>query len=180
MKHLPKAYPALAVLVLTGLAAVWVTHRHRADSAGGPRATDGPPDLAAANEPVLRRVAIKQEAAAALVRGEIDLATAVARFREVNANNPAAYTLLREQYPRAGDDELEFRQVLHFVRWAGRPLSDVVPARLPRLEAEFFARFPTADPFPDWFRTHRPSAGAAAPILGTERVTTDRRPGGYE
>lgn len=180
MKQRPKAYPALAVLLLAGFAAAWIAQRHRVDPADRRGAADGPPELAAANEPVLRRVAVKQEAAAALLRGEIGLADAAARFREVNRNSPPAATPLREQYPRAGEDELDFRQVLHFVRWVGWPLSDLLPARLPQLEAEFFARFPTADPFPAWFRTTRPTARSATPKLGTERVSTDGRPGGFE
>src|SRR5689334_8831413 len=80
MKQRPKAYPALAVLLLAGFAAAWIAQRHRVDPADRRGAADGPPELAAANEPVLRRVAVKQEAAAALLRGEIGLADAAARF----------------------------------------------------------------------------------------------------
>jgi len=152
MKALRTAYPSLTVLALAGLAATWVAARH---SFGGPDTSspiDLPPGLSAANDPVIHRVAMKQEVATALLRGEINLSGAVARFRDVNGDNPARYALLREQYPRAGDEELCFRQVLHFVRWHDRSPSSLVATRLPQLEAEFFARFPGSDPFPGWFR----------------------------
>lgn len=86
----------------------------------------------------------KQAAAAALLRGEITQAEAVARFRELNGADRLPVADLRERYPDADEDELACRQVLRFA--AGHtavPLADRA-ARLSALEAEFRARFPAA------------------------------------
>jgi hypothetical protein len=162
MKPLRTACPAIAVVLMTGLAVTWIAGHHRFGASDRRGSAQGPPSLATANDPVLRRVALKQEVAAALLRHDIDLAEAASRFQEVNGNDPARFASLREQYPHAGDDELTFRQVLHFVRWAGRPLAELVPSRLPQLEAEFFARFQASDPFPLWFGTERSSSTTGA------------------
>lgn len=153
MKALPITSPALAVVLATAVAGGWIANRH---GAGAPAGLACPPALAAANEPVLHRVGIKEELATALVRGEINLAEAAARFRDVNGDRPAAFAILRDVYPRASDEELMFRQVLHFVRWDGRSPPGLVMARLRQFEAEFFARFPGSDPFPAWFARERP------------------------
>ncbi len=172
MKALRTTSPAFAVVALTGVALAWVAGRHRTGPPDGMGAAGNPPALAGENDPVLRRVAVKQEVAAALMRGEIELAEAGDRFREVNAHNPAPFALLREQYPNAGDDELGFRQVLHFVRWTGGSSPALLAVRLAQLETEFFTRYPASDPFPVWFRTERPSSPAGAD--GQTPVSTSR------
>ena len=129
--------------LVVGLTGAWVAARpHRA----GPTQPGGhlSPTLVAANDAVVNRVVAKQEVTAALLRGELSLADAAERFRAANGPDPAALDRLRALYPEAGEAELSFRQVLHFARSDRRMPPQVSAARLPQLEAEFRARFPTA------------------------------------
>jgi hypothetical protein len=140
----PKVTIICAGLVV-GLAGAWVAaspHPATATDARG----DLSPVLIAANTSVIERVVAKQEVTAALLRGELTLAQAAARFRAVNGANPDAIDRLRPLYPDAGEDELAFRQVFHFAYRDHRVPPGVVAARLPQLEAEFRAHFPAARP----------------------------------
>src|SRR3954471_13030752 len=131
--------------LVVGLTGAWVAASpHRA----GPTQPDGDlsPTLIAANDSVVNRVVAKQEVTAALLRGELSLAEATERFQAANGPDSAVFDRLRVLYPDAGEAELSFRQVLHFARWHPRVPPEVVAARLPQLDAEFRARFPTAHP----------------------------------
>jgi hypothetical protein len=150
----------LSAALTVGLVGTWVF----ATRLPGPGAADRPPvgyppaaDLP--NDPVLARIAQKTEVADALVRGELTLAEAAAQFRDANGSDPAALAELRRMFPGAGDDELTYRQVIHFAyagpRW---PPARWVP-RLRQLEAEFHATFPDAAPIPDWVRVGVPGPG---------------------
>jgi hypothetical protein len=155
--------PRRAVLIAglsVGLVGTWVSVTRRS----GPGATDRPPTsyppaAVIPNDPILARIARKTEVADALLRGELTLTEAAARFREVNGSDPVALAELRRTHPGAGDDELTYRQVIHFAyagpRW---PAARWVP-RLRQLEAEFHATFPAAAPIPDWARTGGPGPG---------------------
>jgi hypothetical protein len=131
--------------LVVGLTGAWVAASPHRTS---PTQPDGDlsPTLIAANDSVVNRVVAKQEVTAALLRGELSLADATERFRAANGADAAGVDRLRTLYPDADEAELPFRQVLHFARWHPRVPPAVVAARLPQLEAEFRARFPTAGP----------------------------------
>src|SRR4029079_12957397 len=99
---------------------------------------------------IIEKVVAKQEVTAALLRGELTLAGAAERFEAANGAHPVAIARLRALYPGAGDEELAYRQVLHFAHSDRRMPAAVVAARLPRLAAEFRAPFPAAHPLADW------------------------------
>src|SRR5262249_12716753 len=141
---------ALAPLLLSVSAAtvviVW------ADS-GPDRPTPLPPvgpDAAAPNEAFLRRLAARHEVVAALFRGELTAVEAAGRFRELSGEAALAHP--RDMYPGAGEEELAFRQVVHFVASDPRPVAAVRAERLRALLAEFDARFPGAAPFQERYR----------------------------
>jgi hypothetical protein len=100
----------------------------------------------AGQEQLIARISLKQETAAALVRGEITLSEAAVRFRDVSGGDMASLSHLRNMYPQATDEELWYRQVIGYVR--GFRASD--PARvatlIPRLEAEVARLFPPRSP----------------------------------
>jgi hypothetical protein len=91
---------------------------------------------------VTRRLTQKLALADALARGEGTLEGVVARFRELNGPGRDAYRALAREYPTAGEEELAYRQVVTFVRMAGRRDRTVAPDVLRRLEVELARRYP--------------------------------------
>jgi len=61
------------------------------------------------------RIHARCEVAAALVRGELTIPQAVARFQDLLADDPAAQRGLWAKYPDASMDELAARQAVGFV-----------------------------------------------------------------
>ena len=152
--------PRRAILLAgltVGAVGSWVAvTRLSGPAAAGRPPTSYPPSAVLPNDPVLARIVRKTETADALVWGELTLAEAVARFRELNGSDPTALAELRRHFPGASEDELTYRQVLHFAyagpRW---PPAKWAP-RLRQLEAEFHAAFPAAAPVPDWAKSGAP------------------------
>jgi hypothetical protein len=138
----------------------------------GPRVADRPgpsypPSAGLRNDPVLSRIVLKTDVADALVRGELTLDEAAARFREINGADPTALVELRRLFPGASDDELTYRQVIHFAYAGSRwPAAKWLP-RLRQLEAEFHSRFPAAPPIPDWARVGAPGPGKRPSMIRT-------------
>ena len=159
----PTPAPALVLVLLAGVAAGWVTVRHSTGPLARTGADEVSPALAAGNDSVLQRIAVKQQVAAALVRGELSLAEAAAWFRESNGDDLNTILGLRDTYPGADAEELVFRQVLHFVRNDQYSPPDLRAARLPLLIAEFFTMFPNAEAFSDWFRMDCPQGSPSRP-----------------
>lgn len=151
---------ALVAALTVGLVGTWVF----AVRLSGPGTADRPPTsyppaAVLANDPILARIARKTEIADALLRGELTLAEAAAQFREVNASDPIALAEFRRMHPGADDDELTYRQVVHFAYAGPRWLAAKRVPRLRQLEGEFHARFPAAAPIPDWARAGAPGPG---------------------
>ena len=98
--------------------------------------------LTARQQASLWRSARKQEIAAELVRGEITLKDAAARFREIMQSDPHALDGLRTMFPTATDDERYHRNVIAFVRSLVRIDPVRVRTLIVKLNAEVQARFP--------------------------------------
>ncbi len=144
-----------------------------------------PWDLAAAREDraldeglaaIRLRIRAKEDAALALLRGDLTLDEAAGRFRALNAVGPPTLGAMRLHFPGASDEELNYRQVLtHAREFARRDPS--LAARLARLEGELRGRFPAraADP------NHNPipdaTAGRPAPSPSTAGPTQVRAAG---
>ena len=144
----PRSLPAAALAALVGLAAAVAVVR--------PPATPRPDPGSPADDPPVGRVVAKQEVTAALLRGDLTLAEAAARFRDLNVGDALSVVVSRALHPGAGDEELAYRQALQFAASDHRLTPAQRAARLPALVAEFRARFPAAVG-PDWV------AGASAP-----------------
>lgn len=137
--------PLLILLTAVGVVSAWAAVR-----APGPADDSGvAPGAGGPNGPFLNRLAGKHEVTSALLRGEVTLAEAAARFRELNGDE--AIGRLRDLYPDAADGELPYRQVVQFVASDPRAAPVDRSDRLRALHREFFAHFPSAAPFPERF-----------------------------
>ena len=138
--------PLTVLAAMVGLAAAVAAARPRTEPPLA-RTVHPTPD-----ESILERVAAKLDVTAALLRGELTLAEAAARFQELNGDDPRPMDVLRARYPAAGDEELICRQVLSFAANDHRATDAQRGTRMRALLAEFQARFPAAAPFHDWLR----------------------------
>jgi hypothetical protein len=93
-------------------------------------------------EELVVRINLKQEVAAALIRGETTLSAAAGRFREISGGSTASLVQMRAMYPRASDEELWQRQVIGFVRGFRNTDPHRLAVLLSRLELEVARRFP--------------------------------------
>lgn len=109
-------------------------------------------DLDAGLTDVQSREMVKTQVAARLVRGELDLDQAVARFRALGTTDPDRLDLIRRRYPAATDKELVYWPVLRATRGVTEMPSEHVEEAERRLFAVFRERFPrspdpAADPY---------------------------------
>jgi hypothetical protein len=92
---------------------------------------------------VVDRNRTKGQVVAAVRRGDVALAEAVARFERINAG-AADLGYLRKCYPDASEAELSFRNLALFLwNWLADPSHG--PARTAEITAAFRARFPGRD-----------------------------------
>lgn len=112
-----------------------------------PRSSDGGPAAAADREldakhrAVVARILEREEITAALVRGEVTLEQAAARFLDLNAD-PAVRDAVRQQHLARSDLEAAYRQVLGFVRGLAHEDPNRLRDLIARLEGEVARKFP--------------------------------------
>jgi hypothetical protein len=92
---------------------------------------------------LLKRSFAKLTVARATIRGEIELAEAVRRFRVLSRHDASSLTILRNAFPLASEDELWRLQVLSYIRGqlAFEPARNPIVAA--KLQAEIAASFPS-------------------------------------
>jgi hypothetical protein len=100
-------------------------------------------DLTTKQQAALLRNSMKMEVATELIRGNLTLSEASARFREITLTDAAGLTYLRRAYPAAADEELHYRNVIGVVRGLLAREPERRADLVERLEAEVRARFPT-------------------------------------
>jgi hypothetical protein len=107
----------------------------------------------------MQRAVEKQGLAAEVVEGRLSLVGAAARYRDLNAGEPAFnWQALRTTYPGCPDDELHCREVLSFVRIELQHRPEADPALAEHLEAELHDLLGRGN-----FRLPGPTSPAAAP-----------------
>jgi hypothetical protein len=107
----------------------------------------------------MQRAVEKQRLAAEVVEGRLSLVAAAARFRDLNAGEPAFnWQALRTTYPDCSDDERHCQEVLSFVRIELQQRPEAARALVERLEAELRDLLGRGD-----FRLPGPTPPAAAP-----------------
>jgi hypothetical protein len=100
--------------------------------------------LAARDDTILRRLTIKEDLIAELIAGRANLADVTARFREMNADEPAYQEVMRALVP--GDTDLE-RSARNVIDYATPRVTDpAARAALSRRVVAEFARLRDAGP----------------------------------
>jgi hypothetical protein len=143
------AITAVLLVVSIGALLVWPGHVFRKAPAGKDEdaqifddglSDTGEPD--AHQGDLVDRINQKEQVALSLIRGEVTFAQAAQRFRELNADNPAALAGIQARFLGASPEELNYRQVVSYVRGARRLEPERVAKLLPRLESEIRRLFP--------------------------------------
>ena len=135
------AVPLVAAVAHPGLAraGLWDIDAARAELAAE---TTQRRTLTDRDDAVMRRIAIKEELAAALVAGRADLAAVAAEFRELNADEPGYLEAIRATTPGASDAERAARNAIDYaLPRVADPAARAAVRR--RLEADL-ARMPDA------------------------------------
>jgi hypothetical protein len=125
----PLAWLTLAAVLVAAALSYLPASRTKADADRRHR------ELESRQQEAMRRLADKEAAVRALLRGELTLDAAADRFRAADAGDPVLLARLRQRHAGVSDHELYCRQVIDHLRAPGRPAdARVLAARLDRGE----------------------------------------------